>query len=416
MPQGLALNLDTGLVYGKPVSPTPVGQPATFDVLLTDSGGAQVTGHFSLDIQPGTISSSAVATAGKMNLQFGNSFGKDSLSLTLQLDKSDLNNKGILSASDLAGLQIAIDFGGKMLPPDARKDSQTTIVKTFDARGKIVVPTHALVVGDVVGTGVKDVIYNIKLDPVRGVLTFKFQNLKMITAIGANQLQFDGQSDPINRGPVIPIDIRLGLKPGVDPTLGDSTDIYEKVDIVKFTYRRSGSSGNGSAGKNDNLAPAGLFLINRVTGNEQIVVVDQFNNIRADRLFLTIKGLMRQPGAKPVIPLNGDQVEVFMGQLNLGTFPANSFASMNDQLIFKNDDQSKGLRQLVIDNRKGTVLITTWGLDPNNKLLGADILVAGDPYTVPITLTIVGADPTRPTFDGQSSVTLFRNHSTIQNR
>ena len=64
----------------------------------------------------------------------------------------------------------------------------------------------------------------------------------------------------------------------------------------------------------------------------------------------------------------------------------------------------------------GASLITTHGLDPNDELFGSDILIAGEPHTVPITLTIAGADPHNPTFDGQSTVTLFRSGSTIKNK
>ena len=56
--------------------------------------------------------------------------------------------------------------------------------------------------------------------------------------------------------------------------------------------------------------------------------------------------------------------------------------------------------------KKGTVVITTHGLDPKNSLFGEDILITGQPHTVPITLTIAGSDPNNPTFDGQSAVTL----------
>src|SRR5204862_5245856 len=120
--------------------------------------------------------------------------------------------------------------------------------------------------------------------------------------------------------------------------------------------------GRGTASKNDNIAPGGIFLINKVVGTEKQTVIDKFNNITADRIFLQLSGLMRQPGAKPVVPNNSDRVDVFISQVCLGTFPANSFAVNGDKLTFFNDDPSKGLKSLIIDNKSGKVVITTHGL------------------------------------------------------
>src|SRR5579862_1835199 len=412
LPQGMAFDATNGLIYGKPASPTLAGQPANIDILLTDDGGEQVTGHFQLDILQGTITSQAVATAGSLNLRFGNENLPDSLSLTLLLDKSELGSLGIRTAADLNGLPIEMTFGGFKLPPDKQPKSTITIVNTFDAKGQISVPQKFALLGEVVGSGVKDVIYSIKLDPKSGILTAKFKNIDVKSAIGANFIGFEGQNDPVNRGPVIPINIRLGLTTTtmIDT---DANGVLDKTDLIKFVYKRTGSVAHGTARLNDNLAPAGIFLFDKVLGTEQQVLIDAATNFKADRVFFQMKGLMRQPGAQPVIPKPGDSCSVFINRLCLGMFPTTSFSMMNNQLIFHNDDPSKGLKDLIIDNKKGTVLITTHGLDPNDELFGSDILIAGEPHTVPITLTIAGADPHNPTFDGQSTVTLFRTGSTI---
>jgi hypothetical protein len=268
--------------------------------------------------------------------------------------------------------------------------------------------------GDVVGSGVKDVVYSIKLDPKTGLLSVKFKNLLMSDAIGANFLTFEGQFDPVNRGPVLPIEIHLSQP---STTAGEPTlNRIDRIDIIKFVYKRRGSIGHGTARFNDNLAPAGIFLINKVAGVEKQLLTDVNNNITSDRVFLSMKGLMRQPGAQPVVPKTGDMVSVLINRLCLGMFPASSFSVMGDKLIFTNSDPTKGLKQLVIDNKKGTVLITTHGLDPKNSLFGEDILIAGQPHEVPVTLTIAGNDPANPTFDGQSTVTLFRRGSAIKNK
>ncbi len=415
LPQGLAYDTTNLLFYGKPALPTPVGSPAKITMLLSDSAGRQVTGTFLLNIIQGTITSQAVATAGNMSLNFGNNHLFDTLQLTLILDKSELNALGIHTPADLNGLPIQMNFGGFKLPPDKQPNSNTKIITTFNAAGEISVPPRHLVLGDVVGSGVKDVVYTIKLDPKTGILTAKFKNISMINTIGAKFLSFEGQDQAFNRGPVIPINIKIGLKPNSD-LAGSSNDVLDKTDVIKFVYKRQGSIGHGTARLNDNLAPAGIFLINKVSGTERQVLVDANNNIRADRIFLQMKGLMRQPGAQPVVPKPTDSVSIFINRLCLGTFPVSSFAAMGDKLIFASDDPTKGLKDLVIDNKKGTVLITTNGLDPANQLFGVDVLNAGDPQTIPITLTISGPDIHNPTFDGQSTVTLFRKGAIIMNK
>ncbi len=415
LPQGLAFDAKNALIYGKPLLPTPVGTPANITILLNDGIGSQVTGNFTLNVLPGTISSQAIATSGSMQLNYGNDNLFDSLSLTMILDKSDLNAAGIRSASDLKDLPISMNFGGFKLPPDAQPKSTTKIISTFDSKGTISVPVKHLVLGDKVGSGVKDVLYTIKLNPTTGILTARFKNINMLKTIGANFNSFEGQDDPIFRGPVIPINIRIGLTTTANLSTS-ANNTFDKTDVIKFVYKRTGSVGQGTARLNDNIAPAGIFLIKKVSGTEAQVVVDANNTVKEDRLFLQMNGLMRQPGAAPIVPATGDSVSVFINRLCLGMFPASSFAVNGDQLVFSNDDPTKGLKTLIIDNKKGTVLITTHGLAASKDLFGVDILVAGDPMTVPITLTIGGPNLRTPTFDGQSTVTIFRKGKNIVNR
>lgn len=414
LPRGIAFDFEQGLFFGRPTVVTPAGKPNIINVLLTDTAGGQVVGRFMLDVLPGTISSQAVATAGKMTLRYGAEKGRDSLDLTLQLEKASLNNAGVRDPRDLNGLPIEINFGGQLLPPKARANSKTVIKNVFNEAGRIDVPPHKLKGGDTVGNGgVVDVIYSIVLDPKKGTLKIHFENLQMIQAIGADFIDFEGQDEATNRGPVIPINIKIGLSAATDVSKAKTK--IDRTDLVKFIYKRSQFVGVGTARQNDNVAPGGIFLINKVVGTEQQTVIDKFNSIKADRIFLQMSGLMRQPGAKPVVPSNSDRVDVFLSQVCLGTFPANSLAVKGDKLTFFNDDPSKGLRSLIIDNKSGKVLITTNGLDPEGPLFNQGILVAGVPVEVPVTITIGGNRPT-PTFDGQSTVTLFRYKTAIKNK
>src|SRR5205823_11123377 len=112
-----------------------------------------VTGHFTLDILPGTISSQAVATSGNFTLHFGNDNLFDSLELNMILNKSELNAHKLRSKKDLSGLEIEMNFAGFKLPPEAQPNSKIKIVNTFNAAGEINVPSRKLVLGDVVGSG-----------------------------------------------------------------------------------------------------------------------------------------------------------------------------------------------------------------------------------------------------------------------
>ena len=123
VPQGLAFDAKNAQLFGKPAVPTLAGAPANIDVLLTDSAGGQVLGHFSLTVVQGTISSQAVATQGSIKLQFGNADGRDSLDLTLVLDKSDLGVAGIRTAADLFHQQ-----GYRGVGVDARGDREEASV------------------------------------------------------------------------------------------------------------------------------------------------------------------------------------------------------------------------------------------------------------------------------------------------
>ena len=77
-PVGLSLNASEGLIMGKPVAPTP-GQPAVFNIDLSDAASTHAPQAFSLTVLPGTIGSGFVATSGSFALNFGKEGGRDSL-------------------------------------------------------------------------------------------------------------------------------------------------------------------------------------------------------------------------------------------------------------------------------------------------------------------------------------------------
>ena len=244
----------------------------------------------------------------------------------------------------------------------------------------------------------------------------------MIQSLGANFKTFGAPArgaDPnAVSGPILPINIKIGVAASLvfDPASSTgvtsdatSTATYEKTDIVKFTYERRGTFAGGSAQSNTKLAPGGLFLITKVRGSEL-----QINQL-SDRILLTMTGYIRQPGGAPIIPTATDSVQLLLNEVCLGDFPASSLSQTGDVITFINTDTTAGIRTLTIDNKFGTIKIETHGLDPR-ALFGEDVLRAGIPYTLPISLTIASASSANANFDGQSSVTLFRKGNSIRNK
>ena len=68
-----------------------------------------------------------------------------------------------------------------------------------------------------------------------------------------------------------------------------------------------------------------------------------------------------------------------------------------------------------INNKTGKVYFDTHPVLPR-EIFAQDILNGGEPLVVPITLTISSPNSTIPSFDGQSSVTIFRRGGRLQNK
>jgi len=106
--------------------------------------------------------------------------------------------------------------------------------------------------------------------------------------------------------------------------------------VIKFVYNRTGSVGKGNANESNKLAPAGLFLVTKVAGKEKQV------DRNRDRLLLKISGFLRQPGGKSVEPAAASVVNIFLGNVNIGTFAASNLVrDKQGRLVFVNKDSSQ---------------------------------------------------------------------------
>jgi len=449
LPDGLALNPGEGLIMGKPIMPTPTGQPAAFRILLTDTRGVVFTPviqTFFLTVLPGTISTEFVATSGSFALKFGKD-SLDSLSLSVVLNKTDLGRAGVRQASDLKGVDFSMDFGGVVLPPPLTEEitqpsgTGTTTTfgppqfdATFDKNGTIRFPN---VMGGFPRKKGETQGYSIKLNPASGVLNVKFDHIFLIRALGADFKAFgQPRGTDQNAGPVIPVRILIGAPATAAHTAalatttttatttatttpsvtGTTTVSFDKTDAMKFTYRRRGDKAKGVAGRGSTLAPGGMFLVTKVQGVER--QVDSFR----DRLYLRVTGFLRQVGGQSIEFGNNDQVSLMFGQVVVGSFPASNLTrDSKGRLVFVNQDGSAApLLNFVIDNKKGTFLFDTHGLKDVNgldprQLFGLDILPSGLPFYMPVTLNITGPDPATA-FDAQSSATVFRKGNKLLNK
>jgi hypothetical protein len=418
LPVGLAFNLDTGEISGKPVVPTAT--PANFSIRVRDSLGATSIRTFSLTVLPGTITSDFIATSGSFKLNFGKP-DSDSLNLSIILNRTDLIRSGILKTSDLTGLDFAMIFGGVQLPPTlVEVDEQgnpitggATLPRTFDKNGKLKFPDLFNQQQPVKGYNGQ---YNVKLNAETGLLNVNFKNMTMIKTLGAN---FNTFRD------IIPVAIKIGdaaLNP-MAPSVPDSVG-FDKTDVIKFDYKRRGAIAKGSAKANDKRAPAGLFLITKAQGVErQVTVVDPIDPTKftqPDRIFLKLNGFLKQVGGQPITFGTNDQVSILFGDTCIGDFPASSLKRVNEgRLELRNDDASAaGLFNLIIDNAKGTIYIDTHGLNPRT-IFGQDILVSDERLLLPVTFTITSPTNTLITnalFDGQSSIILYRKGNSLRSK
>jgi hypothetical protein len=174
-------------------------------------------------------------------------------------------------------------------------------------------------------------------------------------------------------------------------------------------YRRSGSKGKATAGANDRIPAGGLFLVTKVKGS---ALRESTLN---DKILLKITGFMRLPGGTAITPGSTDTVKMLLGDKCLGDFPSSSLTTQGDLLTFGNTDERAGLKSLVIDNKKGTFTLETFAFNTGD-LFDQNVLEAGVPFSVPLTLTISNPTSTTATFDGQTSVTVFRKGNSIINK
>jgi hypothetical protein len=424
LPSGLALD-SNGFIFGKPATPTLTGQPAVFTVLVRDNDGNSITRTFSLNVRSGTISSGFVAITSKFSLNFGREGDKDSFQISMVLNKAELAAAGIRDVADLEGVAFLMQLGGVLLPNQAIEVDGTTGQPTgntfptvFDKNGTIRFPN---LIGGASPERGEDTRYEINFNPKTGLLRGTFHNFDLIEGLGANFASFNN--------PIIPLNVKIGaaaqeiidaiLKPETDTTTGTTTTEpvinYQITDSIQFTYRRSGSKGSGQSKRNQKDAPGGLFLITKAIGKERVSRVAGNPPVERDRLSVDLSGFLRLPGGVPLIPKATDMVSVLLGTKCLGEFSATSLATKGSVISFFNDDTNAKLKSLVIDNKKGTFSVTTFPMDPF-ELFGQDILEAGKPFTIPLTLQIKPQNSTELSFDGQAPVTLFRRGNVIRNK
>ena len=411
-PAGLSLVIETGEIIGKPVNPN--GNPKPFTLVVIDHAGTQVKKTFTLKVLPGTITSDFIATSGTFKLALGRTGtgdeGRDSLKLSIVLNKTALANAGIRTKSDLQGVGFQMKFGGAQLPPTvASTDTTTTASKPgiFDKNGKIKFPNLIQNIQRTPGT---KVAYEVDLNPVTGVLTATFQNVKLVEGIGA---QFEGFSAQ----PAIPVQVSLQPKDVTATTPAAAvardttvTDLFSHTDLIQFSYRRDNANGKGTTHPDHLHAPAGFFLVNSLRGVERQV------GPNTDRLFFKITGFLRQTGGIPLNIDKADQVNVILGtSLCIGQFAASSFTQVGDKLILVNLDTNFGIRTLIIDNKKGSIFIETNGLDPND-VFQQNVLTSDKVFNLPVTLTITQKNSPDALFDGQSAIPVFRNGNKLQNK
>jgi hypothetical protein len=396
------------LLTGKPTKPT--NGPALFTITCKDSAGTSISQQFSLTVLGGTITSDFLASSGKLTLAFGKGTRRDSLTLDILLNKSNLAIGGIRTKEDLNNVPFSMTFGGVFLPPFTGTSTSTSVTTgtaaVFDKSGTIQVPNSTTRV-----SGTNPTTFKVQLDPVTGILKAQFKNISMIHTLGADFHTFV---------PVIPVNIKIGTaaqqqSSGSTSTSTSTSVDFDKTDLVSFVYKRSPTTGSGNASKNQKMVPGGLFILTKVTGTEAIAPP---NTGSTDTVELQMSGQIRQPGGKPIVINATDQVSVILGQSGngcIGTFPASSFQQTGEVLTVSNSDTKVGLKSIKIDNKKGTFLITTHPLSAL-ATFGVDILTADVPNILTLSLTFGSPDGTVATFDGQTSAVVFRKGTKLQNK
>ena len=420
VPAGLALNPQTGDFIGKPVTATPPGQPAQFTLVLSDTIGSRVTERFTLQVLPGTINTTLLGSSGGFDLRFGKSGGKfgsgklgdgpDSLKLNMLLNKSQMAQAGIRTASDLAGLAFSFSIGGSGNLPNTSKlttsstgTSTTSPISTlFDKNGMSHFPDQFNSKPPI--PGYKSA-YKVKLNPETGVLNVSFDNVALINAIGAEFSTFSSN-------PIIPIHFTLSTPASTTGTTTQTTNtvVFDTTESIQFLYRRGGANAKGTTRYSPLTATGGAFFISKFHAKEVK------KGLSVDNLIVDINGFMRQSGGQPINLDNADQLQLMFGDFCVANFSASTLTNSGGKLILVNPDPSIGLHTLIIDNNKGKITIETNPVVAGD-IFSADVLAAGTPFTMTVTLSITqkGA-PNSFIFDGQSSITVFRKGSNVMNK
>jgi len=445
LPKGLTFGTD-GLLFGKPIIAT---NGATFKIGVIDGGGTVVVKSYTLRIVTGTVTSEFVGMRGTLNLEFGKDGQRDSGTLSLYVNKTDLYKAGIRKTPDLENVFFVMNIGGAQVPPskfllygpDGTLASGATDGTTssddlyiFDKRGAVSFPN--LNRGVLRKQG-ETTSYAIKLNPQTGLLTVKFKDLEFIKQIGANFLSF-------NTDPILPVNIQLG-KPAQgrvkiinkdDETPTDTTDPtdpnatpdpvttesdpvgtknktinIDRTDNIRFAFRRSVSKNKGNASENTKRPPGGLFLTTKVAGDIRKEEIFK----KKDSLFMQFSGLLSDVDGAPIPITADDKIQVFASEVNLAEFPASMLVTVGSIISFRNSDPAIGLKTLILDRAKGTFFLETNAMDPR-KIFGVDFVESGEPLTLPLTITIFNPLKAEPKFDGQTNVTVFRRGNKLRNK
>lgn len=444
LPKGLIFGTD-GLLFGKPIVPT---SGTTFRIGVIDGGGTVVIKSYTIKIIAGTVTSEFVGMRGSLNLEFGKEGARDTGTLSLYVNKTDLYNAGIRKTADLENVFFVMNIGGAQVPPSkfllygpdgtlasgATDDSTSSDdLYIFDKSGSISFPN--LRRGILKKQG-ETTSYAIKLNPQTGLLTVKFKDLEFIKALGANFLSF-------NTDPILPVNIQFG-KPAqgrvkiinkddeetttTDPTDPNATpdpvteesdpvgtknkDInIDRTDNIRFAFRRSVKKNKGNASENTKRPPGGLFLTTKVAGDIRKEAIFQ----KKDSLFMQFSGLLSDIDGAPIPITADDKIQVFASEVNLAEFPASMLVTEGSLTIFRNSDPAIGLKTLILDRAKGTFFLETNAMDPR-KIFGVDFVESGEPLTLPLTITIFNPLKVEPKFDGQTNVTVFRRGNKLRNK
>ncbi len=432
LPAGLALRED-GQIFGAPVFAP--ANASSFTIIATDLVGNSAQKTFTLPVVQGSISTDVIASTGRFKFSFGRDGTHDTIKMSLILNKDDLGAKNIRTKADLKGIPVGILIGGVVLPPGVQlftstdtntatstdtstststSTSTTTPLNIFDAKGTVSFPLP-LTQGGTLPRAKNQPTYKIALDPKTGILNFTFTGVSLIKGLGGDFRNFRN---------VIPVEVVLGAatgtagnsitgtSTGTGVTTGVALVTYDKVSLVQFDYRRSSTVGSGTTNKRDISNPGGQFLITKVTGTEVKGSGD------FDVITMQLSGFLRLPGGKPLSPVATDVVSIVVGGTKnscIGSFPASSLETKGNILTFTNTDATVPLRTLTIDNRKGTILITTNTVDAF-RIFNEDSLLSGEPHKLPVLLTFSSPDGTSVSLDAVSSVVVYRKGVKLQNR